>query len=470
MKLVLLCLFIITSGQTVFATTNHLSNGEICISSESIPLDGADYKKNDLKNEESLCKLDFNILASNATNTAVALCPKLNSSFPGVDIVELKKGVNKLEFQKNSCAQEANTKNSGKLAKFKYSTSCANKASIIGYYHISRALGIKTVPPAVVRTMDINTHEEVISRANRYVHKSNEMIANTWRRLTTEIYEKKSSIVINGGTHSLGVLSKNPRGEQKTYKGVYFHADNQKLRLKRFLTESASTYTLLLNPQPVTSFIPKQLNSKNYTLLKSMKDVSDMLVLDTLFGQNDRFGNTHSEYKFAYIEGNQLKRISLKDVNKLIKATGDKKLMAAFKKAKDMPKDFRKPIRLRKAALLEVTLPFLTSQGIDAAFYEELMLKDNDCGLLKKNPFIENRVLDNISHMNAETYFQLLSLYNAIIKNSSMDGYLGNNLLMSDTDVSEFKNNLSYAAETLMSRYTNGQLHLDLDPSSYFLK
>jgi len=467
-KFFILCLLIFTSQLN--AEVNQLSNGEICVSAESIPLEGADYKKNDLKSEKSLCEIDFNITQSTPENKAVVLCPKLNSSFPGVDIIKLAKGVNKLDYQKNSCTKKPGAKNSGKIAKFKYSTSCSKSSSIIGYYHISRALGIKSVPVAVARTMDLSTHKEVVERAKVYISGSNDLIAKTWIRLDKELNEQKESIVINGGTHSLGVLSVNPKGEQKTYNRIYFHADNQDLRLERFLTESGSVYKQLSNPEPISSHVSNKFNSENYGLVKTMKDASDMLVLDTIFGQNDRFGNFHSEYKFAYIDGSKINKLSLKDIKKMINASGNVNLLAKYNQAKDMPKDFRKPIRNRRNKLIGIILPFLKAQGINAAFYEDLMLKDNDCGLRKSNPFIKNRVVEKINHLNSETYFQLVNLYNAVIKESSLDNYLQNNLLMSDSDINKFKENLTYTAEVLISKYSNGLLHLDLDPSSHFLK
>lgn len=466
----LLILSLLVFAPFVSAEVNQLSNGEVCISAESIQLEGADYKKNDVKDERSLCKIDFNIPESSSDYKAVALCPKLNSSFPGVDIIKLADGVNKLDFQRNSCTKKPGSKNSGKIAKFKYSTSCSKSSSIIGYYHISRALGIKTVPVAVARTMNINTHKEVVERAKVYVNGYNGLIGKTWLRLDKDLRDQKSSIVINGGTHSLGVLSVNPKGEQKTYNRLYFHADNQDARLERFLTNSRSVYVQLINPEPISAFISNKFNTESYGLIQSMKDASDMLVLDTIFGQNDRFGNFHSEYKFAFIQDGKVSKLSLKDVKKMIKESGDVKLLAEFNKAKDLPKDMRKPIRIRRKKLLEIILPFLKNQGINAAFYEDLILKDNDCGLRSKNPFMNKRVIEKVNHLNSETYLQLVNLYNAVIKNSSLDSYLKNNLLMSESDLNKFKDNLTYTAEVLISKYSNGQLHLDLDPSSHFLK
>ncbi|MEM7645816.1 MAG: hypothetical protein AAF203_02800 [Pseudomonadota bacterium] len=455
------------------------SKGEICELSQDMLIGGGeDYTDKDRKLVQTLCSYDAHSdPASDVSGTqkAVAICPKLNSTFPGLEFIKIPNGETRADVEAK-CNRKAGAKNKGKkLAKFKFSVTCANSSSIVGYYHVSRALGIKYVPPAVVRTVDYEFHKSVAKKAKGFVGSDSQAISKIWRRLSDSQLPAKPSAFVDGD-FTYGVLSVNPRGEQKTYDGIWLGGANQPARLKNFMTSARSTYQNLKIRKPITSIVSTDLTSANYTKLQQMKDVSDMIILDTIFGQKDRFANTHSVYTWLVTNGDgTVEKLSLKSVEKMMEAdaatdvTGAaKSLLDRFEKAKDMPKDWQKEIRSRLTKLRGIVEPYLSSKGYEHAFGENLMLKDNDCGLKDSNPFKKASVINGVYHVSPETFDQLMKLDEAVAS-GSMDDFLSDNLLMNSADMAKFKSGLSYVADNLRDKDAAGTLYKDLVVKSHFV-
>jgi len=148
-----------------------LSRGEFCILPDEIPVGGASYSSKDHKRINKLCSYDMSITKEqeeSGNRKAVAICPKLFSTFPAVELFKIPDGLTKQEFESNNCNREIGGKTKGKkYAKYKYSMSCSKTPSILGYFHVSRSLGRKFVPPAVLRSMDLMAHLEIAKKAER---------------------------------------------------------------------------------------------------------------------------------------------------------------------------------------------------------------------------------------------------------------------------------------------------------------
>src|SRR5689334_324393 len=102
-------------------------NAEVCVIPKHFA--GAAYGETDLKAEERLCAID--------ENTNAAVCPKTNSTNPGIDFYSLPQGATPKRVETARCK----TAGAKKIAKYKLSTSCSYTPSILGYYHVSRILG-----------------------------------------------------------------------------------------------------------------------------------------------------------------------------------------------------------------------------------------------------------------------------------------------------------------------------------------
>jgi hypothetical protein len=141
---------------------------EICIVPKHIPF--ADYRKSDEKKEHELCSYNF-YEASGTTESsgAVVVCPKMSSTSAAVLLYKIPDGHTKSEMQSSSkcIAIESHKRPKGvkQIAKFKQTDNdrtCTSTSSILGYYHVSRALGdIAQVAPAVIRTMDFGQHDKI---------------------------------------------------------------------------------------------------------------------------------------------------------------------------------------------------------------------------------------------------------------------------------------------------------------------
>ena len=180
-------------------------NAEICV----IPkhLDMERYFDKDIEIEKELCNIDVH---KNA-----AVCPKLNSTNPGLDLYSLPQGGTPEQVEAARCK----TAGAHKIAKYKLSSSCSYTPSILGYYHVSRMLGgIADVPPAVLRTFDLRNHI-TMGRAALAESASNSLIHQTWASLMTQLTagakgKRRDFLLTDDFTQSYGALSENPWHER----------------------------------------------------------------------------------------------------------------------------------------------------------------------------------------------------------------------------------------------------------------
>src|ERR1041385_4073066 len=131
--------------------------GEICVVPKHLPFadDRCREGANDIADENPLASNAFN-KAGPAETGVIAIVPKRTSTSAAVDVYQIPAGSTRPDqITASYCLSvEKNGKN---VAKFKqtdnvYTTTCT--AAILGYYHVSRALGdICEIKPAVLRPM-----------------------------------------------------------------------------------------------------------------------------------------------------------------------------------------------------------------------------------------------------------------------------------------------------------------------------
>lgn len=441
------------------------SESEICVIPDRAPVDGADYSGKDGKREAKLCSYDFHAETSTETVTAVALCPKLFSIYPAVELIEIPEGATKSDYEGKSCNKKVGAKNQGKkLAKYKNSMSCAKTPSIVGYYHISRILGIDNIPVSVLRTMKKETHLEVAENGKAYA-KSNpgELVAKNWVTLA-KMLSVSDPAIMSDKDHSIGGLSENPRGEQKYYEDFYPGAGGLD-GVKKFKT--VKVYGRLGTAKHVSKIVGKDLTTENYTSIQKMKDAADLIVLDTLFGQQDRFGNVHSYHIFLVQEAEGVKKYSMSDIEDMIKENGSDDEKALIKKADGMPSDWRKEVEARTNVLLSAASSYMNRNSMKFAHAQEMLLKDNDCGLKVSNVFKGTKMIESVKHMNRKTYTQLIKLYEQV-SSGKMDTFLANTAYMDEKEMAEFKDGLEYVAKDLSAKCAKKELYLDLNVKDHF--
>lgn len=463
MRQIPVILISILFSHAVFAEQALLkSAGEMCIVPDEAPIEGANYSKGDKKTEAELCGYDFHVQTSDESNQAVALCPKLFSTYPAVELLEIPNDGTKSDIEANSCNEKVGAKNKGykKLAKYKQSMSCAKTPSIIGYYHISRVLDLDIVPVSVLRTMDKNLHLSVAEKGVAFSKGSAaDLIAKNWKTLLSLITQSHPSISTDDGAYTVGALSENPRGEQKYYQDFYPGAA-QEAGVIAF--KKTKLFRNLGINKPVTQFIGTDLTTSNYTAIRQMKDAVDMIVLDTLFGQQDRFGNVHSVHAFMTGDGENLKKYSMKDLEKLIEKEGTDQEKKDLAKAKSMPSDWRKEVEARNAVLLKMAKSYFDRHNIPYAHAQEILIKDNDCGLKTSNVFKKHAIINSVRHISESTYIQLLRLHKKA-NSGELNSYLAQTLYMTEDEISQFMNGLNHVISQLTAKCTSGELYLDLN-------
>lgn len=387
---------------------------EVCIIPKKYP--GAIYNDKDLRNEQELCSL--------GGFEAVALCPKTVSTNPAVEFYSLPEGLTSAQVEARSC----NMEESKKLAKYKSSISCSYTPSLLSYYHISRILGnILQVPSVVIRTMNLATHKTFPPRALKIVKEG--LLREIWKGVASHLKagsasSKREDLFTSDMKQTYGALQQNPRNEEK-YSEMFFSARGEETRADAFRSRSP-IYSLLKDSSSLRSLVGNQFTTSNVQKVLQMQNVADMVVMDTLLNQQDRFGNVHFTNVFYYVDT----------------ANGQK----VVRKNKMTEEE-----RRTKGALM----------------VKHMMLKDNDCGIVKTNAAKKARLLEGLSHMNPETYHRLLKLHAEVSKESTRR-FFKDETLMTDEDYTTFTKNLREAVATLKSACQKGRLKLDLDLDAHF--
>jgi hypothetical protein len=432
-QLCLLCTALLGSTVAYTALAAHLVRGEkivelpapgrsaeVCVIPKHFP--GAVYSNNDLKAESQLCSID------EYTNAAV--CPKTNSTNPGLDFYSLPPGFTPQQVEAAHCK----TPGAKKIAKYKLSTSCSYTPSILGYYHLSRILGgIANVPPAVLRTVDRQNHVALGHMALGEIA-LNSLIHQTWASLLSQLAagagaSKRDFLLTDDFTQSYGALSVNPTNEQ-FYKEFFNGGSNNVARAATFRDKNLIV-AMLARSADVNTFVGRTFTTANVQTIVQLKDAADLIVIDTLLNQQDRFGNIHYLETYYYRDSTDLN------------SDGTPKL----KSSKTLT-----PEEVAKAGAVQV---------------KQMLLKDNDCGVDKQNIAKEAGFVNRVAHIDPTTYRNILHL-DAIADSTETKTFFLQELVFTANDYVNVRKNLKDLAVTLHQNCTQRRLRLDLDLQRHF--
>lgn len=473
---------LVTSAQAQMRTTTDLMQGErshvsygseICIFPQR--LDSVKYSKSDLEDEVELCGMNFTEgVAQNLSgnfaladqkeiilkNQVMATCAKLNSTNPGVLLIPVPSGWTQNQTMQTLCKHENRLGNDVKdfhkvEAKFKQSITCSYTSSALGAYHVSRALGnVLKTPVSVVRTKDAQAHELIADSALSLLSgDSNSIIFKTWSQYkNSHASASDPKIFADGGQKIYGALMSNVKKEfnytEVSGVGPY------DTRYTRFVQQSP--FKRVADGRSVLEVAGGQRNFVTMgPIIQQMRDVSDMVVLDTLLSQDDRIGNIHFQLYTLNMEEGQLKRTKL-----------DKKLAGAI--IGRMPN--RNPSRASEAQLAAISSEFKDALK-GGRLIRVMVLKDNDCGVDVDRRGNMMRMVDGIEqvrHLDPDTYKNLLKLHQRS-KDPQFKSFFLKTLLFRNIDFEghkrSFMNNLNRAVEVLQGNCRNGSLKLDLTNS-----
>ncbi len=412
----------------VLILLSNLSNAKgLCRPLPEFP--HADYSKKDKARELELCQLEFFnddfMVTTKRGNHYIAACPKINSTNPGVDIYRVPVGIGRTEFIQNECKKR---KRAGKkIAKYKQSVSCSYTPSILGYYPMSRFFKAGQVPVAVYREMAIDDHINNIQRTLKKIPLKG-TIKLTWGTVLKATakprsFSKREFFFTEDLTNIFGALSKNPRGETryKEMSGSYRSYD------QRFVGFQKGKLFHNVIDRNFVEKLPAQ-SMAHLEKVVQLKDISDMLVMDYLMGQQDRVGNIHYKEYWAYMSGK------------------------GHLKYKSYDPEKKKDVAKMKAK--------------GAVVVKRMLLKDNDCGVAKTNYFKAKKITEKITHINPFTYTQLNRLA-SLVETQEVETYFTKSLKFTNYNYKKFKENVKELNSLVRTKCQKGQLKLDADPEGY---
>jgi hypothetical protein len=393
---------------------------EICV----IPkhLSDATYSEKDLKAEGQLCGINEH---SNA-----AVCPKVNSTNPGLDFFSITHGSSSSQFEAAHC-KAASAK---KIAKYKLSTSCSYTPSILGYYHVSRMLGgVADVPPAVLRTFDRQNHIALGHIALSETSPSS-LIHQTWAGLMAQLTagpaaSRRDVLLTDDFTQSYGALSVNPTGE--SFYTEFFNGGANNIARAVNFRDRNPTVALLARNKDISTLVGRTFTAENVQAMVGLRDAADLIVIDTIMNQQDRFGNIHYRQAYYYLDRADPNPDGSPKVNSARTLT---------------------PAQIGQLGAVQV---------------KTLLLKDNDCGVSKTNVAQQAGLLDRVAHIDPDTYRHIL-MFDATADSPQTRDFFLQELVFTSNDYASVRRNLKEVATKLHQGCSQGRLKLDLDLQAHF--
>ena len=404
-------------------TVNHTApNGttEVAIRPASFPGHPEIYSEKDIEKEKELAEIDF-YNGKTKDGLDIVPIPKTYSTSPGINIhaVKLPAGMSRFSY---AAAHATKRQPSGDqvIAKYKQSipTHFTYSPSILGYYHLSRFLDTGHVQPAIVRTMDVEAHKPLADLGKAKAAGSNNR--KQWTELRALDNAHSNPILYTrDGKQLYGALQANPGGEES-----YPHLSD--LGGAGAFAASAE-FGRVANPNPLKLNLldaSDKLNQVAVQQIVQIKDISDMIVMDFIMSQADRFsGNIHSEKVYIWLEDGVLK------------------------------KEPRKSNASKAAEQLKNIPP-------GAVLVNRMIMKDNDAGLISGNSAKTNHLLEKVNHADPKTYNRLLDLQKELQKPEVAEWYQ-QELLFTPANFKTVKDNVDQAVGILNARKEKGLFFLD---------
>ena len=438
-----------------------------CIVLNRFPVEsGAKYRSADTRKEDTLCGVDF-------ADKGVGLCPKTWSTSPGTivyDISKSKYNEDPAKFEAEYCPKQRASK--GKVdgvekiasykqsinSQFKQSTSATFAQASPLYYEYSRYFNTTVdVPVAVIRTMDAQEHFSRVASKGRAIAQG-KMIANGWTVVTSAEKNPAGYIPENEFFYGepkdgllYGTMLKGPGARY----GAEFNGNivGKGYSEQYVFLQKTPAFLALTNPKPFPDamtaaigaskadpVVAKALGSavSNEQMMFWMQEMSEIVLLDYIFGQQDRPGNI--DYLWVWC------------------SVSDKGEVAST----------RVDSEVGRSAMGSIAKPDEMKTSAKAFLIQKTQINDNDAGGRKYANFTKRfGLLEKLRHMNAVTYRQLVRLAKDYQAKGPLYSYLNNTFYMPQEYTNIIVQNTIQAAQIVESTCKAGNMRFDLDAEAY---
>ncbi len=426
---------------------------ERCVAVASVP--GGTYSAQDRAEEKRLCAIDV-------WAPSVALCPKTWSTSPGTLVYDVSSGAyanDSARFEREACARggRALAAAAGELARHKQtintveSSATFSTASLL-YYHLSRYFDTTVnVPVAVYRTIDKDSHlARVTEPALRLTagKSSLGMIHAGWLALrdgeanpasytpTDELFTAERSSI-----HGILILTSGERygseinGTRESGWGVGQNLDFQ----------NTAPFLALRSDKPLAAAIRAGLDEArmNPTLDRDlgpdvpdaqmvfwMKELTEVVLLDFIFSQQDRVGNIDYTRAWYWVE--------------------DGRVQSRAASGTALPADLRdkSPVLLKRT-----------------------WLNDNDAG--GRTSYVDfaekTHMLEKIRHFGPDSYRKLLALDADFASAGPLYRHFRDSFGLTQGQLALMVRHTAHAAAILRESCRAGHLRFDLDPQRFLI-
>ncbi len=441
----------VVGSERTFTSPSGLT--ERCVAIAAIP--SGVYSEHDLKLEKSYCGVDFYA-------PDIALCPKTWSTSPGTAVYDISEGPyvgQRAEFERNACKEgkSASSLSKDRILKFKQTmnqkgTSGTFSTSSLLYYHFSRYFDMTVkIPVAVWRTMDAQTHLTEVASTGLAIsggRHGGRMNHEGWRILVAaeekpETYQPTDELFTADRQQIYGVLLDSPghrygseingtrksgwgKGQNRDFQQTpAFLALRSELLLREAIVEGVHEGR---KDRQINKDLGEELDDRQMVFW--MQELTEIVLLDFIFSQQDRVGNIDFTPYWYWVEGTDLKH----------------------KKAK------------HHAA---------GKEGIpDAAILvRRTNLNDNDAGgkVAYANFAKSTQMLEKLRHFNAETYGKLIKLDADLQNGGAIYNWLSTSLGLSERQVQQVVRNTRLATSILQETCASGDMIFDLDAAAFFV-
>jgi hypothetical protein len=427
---------------------------------------GATYRENDAKKEQELCGVSFE-------DKGIGLCPKTWSTSPGTIVYGIrasKYNGNPDAFESTYCPRQRALKDTvtgvDKLASFKQSvngqfhqsTSATYAQASALYYHFSRYLNaIVDVPVAVMRTMDRQEHLHRVASKGPAIAQG-KMIAAGWNVINSAETNPLGYVPVDEFYYEdpqnglfYGVMLKN-RGERygaefngnisgKGYTEQYAFLQKTPafiaLASETKVPDAAPLGIALSKKDPV---VGRALGPSvsNEQMMFWMQELSEILILDHIFSQQDRPGNIDYIWVWYYVDG-------------------EGQLRSRHIEAK-----------VSRPGMSSIQAPDEVKGSATRYLIQKTQLNDSDAGGRRYANFTQKfGLLSKIHHLSAVTYRQLVRLANDFETKGPLYKYVRDTFYISDANANLITQNAVQAAQILQGACKAGKMNFDLDAERY---